>query len=305
VGPGGYAWWYVDALSRDGRFGLTLIGFVGSVFSPYYAWSGRGRPENHCALNVALYGPPGADAWAMTERGEGAVRRDSSSLVIGESAMTWDGDGLTIRIDEITAPVPPFPGAPRPVRGVVRVRPEALNTEAFSLDSSGRHVWRPIAPRARVEATLTAPDLSWSGEGYFDTNAGLEPLEDAFETWDWSRAHLSRDTAITYDLQRREGADLSLALRFDPSGKATVVEPPAAVGLPSTIWRVPRRARADDGCRPDIQDWEDTPFYARTAVRTRLFGEAAEGVHETLSLGRLRSPWVRALLPFRMPRALR
>ena len=41
VRPGGYAWWYVDAFSDDGRFGLTLIAFVGSVFSPYYAWRGR------------------------------------------------------------------------------------------------------------------------------------------------------------------------------------------------------------------------------------------------------------------------
>jgi carotenoid 1,2-hydratase len=27
------------------------------VFSPYYKKSGRGDPLDHCALNVALYGP--------------------------------------------------------------------------------------------------------------------------------------------------------------------------------------------------------------------------------------------------------
>ena len=36
--------------------GLTIIAFVGSVFSPYYHWSGRAEPENHVAINVALYG---------------------------------------------------------------------------------------------------------------------------------------------------------------------------------------------------------------------------------------------------------
>ena len=61
VGPGGYAWWYVDAFSEDGQFGLTIIAFIGSVFSPYYAWSGRRDPLNHCAVNVALYGERGAD----------------------------------------------------------------------------------------------------------------------------------------------------------------------------------------------------------------------------------------------------
>ncbi len=32
VPPGGYAWWYLDAVSDDGRNALTIIGFVGSVF---------------------------------------------------------------------------------------------------------------------------------------------------------------------------------------------------------------------------------------------------------------------------------
>ena len=43
----GYAWWYVDGLSDDGRYGLTVIAFIGSVFSPYYARArrrGDGRP---------------------------------------------------------------------------------------------------------------------------------------------------------------------------------------------------------------------------------------------------------------------
>ena len=40
----GYVWWYVDALSDDGRHGLTLIAFIGSVFSPYYAWRGGAAP---------------------------------------------------------------------------------------------------------------------------------------------------------------------------------------------------------------------------------------------------------------------
>ena len=40
---------------------LTLIAFVGSVFSPYYAWArrrGQADAENHCALNLALYRRP-------------------------------------------------------------------------------------------------------------------------------------------------------------------------------------------------------------------------------------------------------
>ncbi len=81
VTPGGYAWWYLDATSDDGRCGLTLIAFVGSVFSPFYAGARRrGRAEaiDHCAINVALYGD--TSRWAMTERDRGAVRRTAEQF---------------------------------------------------------------------------------------------------------------------------------------------------------------------------------------------------------------------------------
>jgi carotenoid 1,2-hydratase len=61
--------------------------------------------------------------------------------------------------------------------------------------------------------------------------------------------------------------------------------------------------RADQGVQPDvIRTLEDGPFYARSQVRTKLYGEAADAFHESLDLDRFRSPLVRAMLPFRMPR---
>ena len=75
----GYLWWYFDALSDDGRLGFTVIAFVGSVFSPYYAAArraGRGDPDHHCAINVALYGE-GPHRWAHTERGRDALHRSA------------------------------------------------------------------------------------------------------------------------------------------------------------------------------------------------------------------------------------
>ena len=96
VAPGGYAWWYVDALSDDGRHGLTLIAFIGSVFSPYYAWARRRRrpraadPLHHCALNVALYGD-GGKRWAMTERGRASVLRERVHAGHRPEPLRWDG----------------------------------------------------------------------------------------------------------------------------------------------------------------------------------------------------------------------
>jgi carotenoid 1,2-hydratase len=52
------------------------------------------------------------------------------------------------------------------------------------------------------------------------------------------------------------------------------------------------------------QTLEDGPFYARSILSTRVFGEDVPAMHESLSLDRFRKPWVQAMLPFRMPRAV-
>jgi carotenoid 1,2-hydratase len=76
--------------------------------------------------------------------------------------------------------------------------------------------------------------------------------------------------------------------------------------LPPTLWGIARATRAEAGNpAPVIQTLEDTPFYARSMLSTRLFGEAVTAVHESLDLDRFRTAWVRALLPFRMPRMAR
>lgn len=282
-------------MSSDGQHGLTIIAFIGSVFSPYYHWSGRSEPENHIAMNVALYGPRGG--WAMTERGRGALDRDHDRLAIGPSMMQWDGTSLRIDLEEITVPIPGR------IKGTVWLHPHTMPQTLWPLDAAGRHAWRPIAPRATVEVEMEKPGLRWRGEGYFDSNAGIEPLERAFTDWHWSRAHLGRDSVVLYEGNRRDSSRFALGLRFGDDGAISEVELPPERQLPGTLWRIPRQTRADAGQPVAVRrTWEDTPFYARTALSTHLFGEPAEAVHESLSLDRLESPIVKLMLPFRMPR---
>jgi carotenoid 1,2-hydratase len=283
-------------LSDDGRYGLTLIAFIGSVFSPYYAWAGWADPLDHCAVNVALYGATGK-RWAMTERGRKSLRRTASTLAIGPSSLLWEDGVLTIDIDEVTAP------APSRIRGTIRLRPRFLNAQAFALDPAQRHGWRPIAPRADVEVSLQSPGCAWRGEGYFDTNAGDEPLQDRFTGWNWSRAHLPSRTVLFYDVEGVGGERTDLALRFGPDGSLESILAPPPAPLPSTFWRVGRTARGDAHDPPTLgRTLEDTPFYSRSVLEGRYGGEPAQIVHESLSARRLRSPVVRAMLPFKMPR---
>jgi carotenoid 1,2-hydratase len=271
------------------------------VFSPYYAWargrSGTADALNHCAFNVALYGAAGK-RWAMTERGARQVERSATHLRIGPSALRWDGETLVLDIDEVTAPLPTR------IRGRVRLHPAALMGRAYTLDETGAHRWQPIAPCARVEVELSNPALRWSGPGYLDTNQGDAPLERDFVRWDWSRAALAGGrTAALYDVTRRRGAPLALALAFAPDGSVQPFDAPPRAELPPGLWRVARGTRSDVGSTPRVeQTLEDAPFYARSLVSATLLGQPVRAVHESLSLERFSARWVQVLLPFRMPR---
>jgi carotenoid 1,2-hydratase len=300
VAPGAYLWWYIDAISDDGQYGLTIIAFVGSVFSPYYAKAikrGKASANNHCAINVALYSRSGKH-WTMTERGHQSIERDATHFEIGPSSLHWNGSALEIHINERGAPLP------FPVRGIVRVHPRALSTYSTALDDGGLHHWGPLAPCARVEVELNNPSLKWKGHAYLDSNEGAEPIDRPFREWDWSRATLSDgSTAIIYDVQQKQGKDRLLGLRFKPDGTHTTFTPPSRQILPLTAWRIPRRMRSEGDKRVEVMSMlEDTPFYERSILKTRLFGEDVISMHETLNVPRLTSPIVQWMLKWRMPR---
>jgi len=297
----GYTWWYLDAISADGRHGMTVIAFLGTVFSPWYALSrrmGGGDALNFSCMHVALYGRPWR--WAMTDRRKDAVARGADFLTIGPSSMHWHGDRLTVEIDEITAPLPSR------LRGRITLIPDALSNQPFRLDANGRHHWQPIAPRSHVEVAFDNPQLTWTGASYFDTNYGSAPLEDDFLEWDWCRAPMPEETAVLYNALRKDGSSQSLALRVNTRGEVDMIEPPPPARLPPGLWRVPRPARSDTGEASVARTLVDAPFYTRSEIRTRLLGRDTMAVHESLYTRRFDNLLVQTLmLPFRVPRALR
>ncbi len=249
-------------------------------------------------MNIALYGR--AKRWAMTERRAGSLDRSDDHIAIGPSALRWEGDALTAEIFEVAVPVP------RRVRGRIKLHPAAVETQSYTLDPAGQHRWQPIAPCARVEVSFTDPALSWQGCAYLDTNSGEVPLTQSFAHWHWSRAATKQGATIFYDVTPLNAPPHALALTMKPAGGVTAIEPPPRATLPKTLWRVPRETRADAGTTPRaLKTLEDAPFYARSLIASQLHGEPVHAIHESLSLPRFAAPWVRTLLPFRMPRAFR
>jgi carotenoid 1,2-hydratase len=250
-------------------------------------------------MNVALYGA-GGTKWAFTEHPRESLHRDANSLAIGRSQITWDGTVMTWRIDETTAPVPTR------IRGVIRLYPDGATRFALTLDPDGLHRWRPLIPRGRVQVELERPALRWSGTGYMDTNDGTVPLDEGFREWTWLRTHTRDGTTVIYDVVPLNGVPSLHALHLLPSGAVERLPQPMRSPLSLTGWGLKRVAFADVGYAPRVRSaLEDAPFYARCLLETTLSGERVTAFHESLSLDRFRSAWVRSLLPFRMRRSRR
>ncbi len=272
-----------------------MIGFIGSVFSPWYAWSGRRDPQNHACFNVATYGPGGR--FTMTDRGRPALRQSRDTLQVGPSAMHWNGRQLVITVDEISSP----PLISR-VRGTITLTPQAITGMEVALTPDNRHIWRPFAPTARIEVNLTQGHR-WQGHGYFDANFGTAALEADFKYWTWGRFPL-RDRAVCfYDATRMDGSTLAMGVEVMPDGTVRQISPPPIKALKRTNWLLKRETRADVGTAPrQVMPMLDAPFYARSVVETTIDGEISHGVHEALDLTRFRQPWLKYMLAVRVPR---
>ena len=299
VPAGAYRWWYVDGFSDCGQFGITLIAFIGSVFSPYYFRSrhrGRAQATEHVSLNAILYGPRKA-RWCMTERGSHALNQAATRLAIGPSALQCTPQGLQIEIHERAMPFG------QRVEGQVSVQFDQALDECFELDDAGDHWWWPIAPSARIQVQMDRPDLSWSGSAYMDSNFGKRPIETGFSSWNWCRGHAADGSChIHYDAQLVSGKEKCLSLSISDAGEMTRIASPSRQQLPrGPVWRVARPARLPASRYVHVNTLEDTPFYTRSQVRV----DGREFMHESLDLGRFCRPWVQRLLPFRMPRLAR
>lgn len=234
----------------------------------------------------------------MTDRGRSALRQSNDTFTVGPSQMHWTGDSLIIDVNEISVP-----HIDR-VTGQIRLYPAAITPYEVPLHETGRHVWRPFAPTARVEVALNRSGWNWSGHGYFDANFGTAALEDDFSYWTWGRFPVSTGTVCFYDAIARDGSDdLAVALKFTGQGEIESIPAPPKVSLSRSLWAVKRETRADPGTSPkQTKHMLDAPFYCRAGVETKINGETSRGVYEALDLNRFRSPWLKPMLAVKVPR---
>jgi len=235
--------------------------------------------------------------WALTEARAESVERSADSFALSSSRIQREGDSLLVHLDERTAPWG------RPLRGRVRIDIEHGAPGPYRLDQAGDHHWWPIGARASAEVELDTPAVRFRGSAYHDCNFGQVPLEQTFESWNWSRANVGGDVYILYDVQEHDAAGAPLGLRLRPEG-VEALSTNVAARLPRGFWGMEGSTRAH-GQTQVIRTLEDTPFYTRSLLQTSFDGQDCVAMHESLSMTKFVKPWVQFLLPFRIRRGWR
>ena len=299
VPPNGYAWWYIDGIEPNSGQAVSIIAFIGSVFSPWYRWSGRKQPQNNVCLNVATYGKK--SRFTMTDRGQSALVQEPHKLTIGPSSLIWDPSNkeLIIQINEVSS----LPLISR-LKGTIRLKPSGVTNVELPLTKEGTHIWRPFAPTAEIEVNLNKPEWQWKGHGYFDANFGTRALEQDFDYWTWGRFPLEKGTSCFYDLELRNQEKYQFEYHFENDGTAkNITSAPKNQKFSNSLWGIKRQTRCDSQSEPKQENsLLDAPFYNRAAVSTTIKGRKTTGVFEALDLRRFRNPLLMFMLAVRVPR---
>ncbi|MCY1017016.1 carotenoid 1,2-hydratase [Pyxidicoccus sp. MSG2] len=286
---GAYRWFYADVTA--GPFSAVCIFMLGSLFSPRYSVAARrgGRPQEHSAVNFALYHEGVRRLWVLSEYPR-AELVSPGQLRIGRSTLTYSGAG-TVRMDveDWTAPWG------RPVRASLTLEPMTPVGEVVRLMPELPHYWQALAPRARARLEVSSLGVEADGLGYHDTNHGDELLGARLSGWHWARTHREDTTVVDYHLP--DGVPpLSMVAG---EGGVRCERGPAQEARPTSMtgWglRVPSRLHAGNEVVGEARLLESSPFYARLEARKGRF----DSLGEVADFRRFHSPFIRWMAHFR------
>ena len=275
--PGGFVWWYVDALDEQLN-GLVLIWSFGLPFLPGYLQAARdGRPEppgQHPSLNIALYRDGRPCFYSLqsfspkdAEWSDDYWRFGRTTIVRSEAHGRRQ---VTARLDVAV------PRSQHRLRGTIEVE-GAVPTLHPDIDATPgtTHEWCPVTGPARCAA-----DLNWGPSSpfrldawaYHDRNAGDRPFDDlGIDHWIWGRTVGPNGTRIHYLVWPKGDAAEPRTWVFDmsPDGEITRRDDADVQAHgPSRAWfGVPFWRRVDLGPLGEVRTGrivEDGPFYLRS-----------------------------------------
>lgn len=233
--PGGYEWWYFDAIDESSGYALVVIFYRGNPFSNRYIRKledennqEAGNPKNFPAISISLYKQGEPIYYSFTEypAQEAEFSLDKPNLKVGNNTLDTDftdtGIIYTLKLNE------DLPSGDR-IRAELNYRGYGKISEDFQEnDNHGTegHNWNLVLPKANVEGSINVyrekdleHTLPFSGRGYHDHNTGKEPMRDEFLDWYWGRYHFSSSTLVYYVMNRQEARQYRGWLIDDDTGK--------------------------------------------------------------------------------------
>lgn len=188
-GAGAYEWWYTDALTPDGEWGVVAILFRGMPMSPGYI----ARPSHLAggyAVSVYHRGTRIAFAFGDVPLDACAFAHDRADVRVGDAVLHLDSDGtMHVAIGRTGR------GIERSVHVALRVARAVTPTSdaPFTQD----HGWVLARPRAAAELTIALgegahePQCRYQGSAvaYHDHNMGVRAMSADFGDWYWGRVH--------------------------------------------------------------------------------------------------------------------
>ncbi|MEM7674478.1 MAG: hypothetical protein AAF449_00590 [Myxococcota bacterium] len=275
--PGGFVWWYVDALDEDLN-GIVAIWSFGLPFLPGYLQAARdGRPETpaaHPSLNIALY-RRGRPCFYLLQHyaSQDAEWRDNYWRFGNTEITRRQSEDIRTVTASINCAIPRSQYRLQGELSVAGPIPR-LSPELESVPNP-RHEWCPVTGPARCTAELQwSPDASFSldAPAYHDRNGGDRPLDQlGIDHWIWGRTVGPGGTRIHYLVWPKGDDQQAETWLFDiaPDGLITrrSMSEPAVEGQTRAWFGVPYWRNVHLGGQGNIRTGrivEDGPFYLRS-----------------------------------------
>jgi len=209
--PGGYEWWYFDAIDQVNGYKCVIIFYRANPFSLDYikalATNTTIKGEDYPAVSISIYDGNETIYYSFTEFEPEDYHFIESPLEVrigGHSLKQIVEDGKLKYLLHLDEQLPGGDG----INGqmVFESTQETLQLESAKETAKvHEHTWNLTQPRARVSGTLilepfngNSKKINWEAIGYHDYNTGREPMKNGFDRWYWGRFHFKTYTLIYY-----------------------------------------------------------------------------------------------------------
>ncbi len=209
--PGGYEWWYFDAISLDKNWSVVIIFYEGNPFSPEYIQYSDHSPADHPAISVSLYHKGKCEYYSFQEYKSGKFHwnDEEQTVSLGTNFFRREEAGGLVEYELL---INQALASGHTIEAKLKFLSETCDEDLIEESEEELHRWNLLQPRAKVTGSVNINgrkgkrSIGFTGTGYHDHNVGYEPMKDSFDDWYWGRFHFKRSTLIYY-LMNQDGKE--------------------------------------------------------------------------------------------------